>query len=337
MKEKDFKQILKDVEKQYGKGSIMSLDPTEINRNIETISTGSILLDDAVGIGGYPKGRIIEVYGPESSGKTTMALLAIAEAQKQGGVAAFIDAEHAIDINHAKRLGVDLSKIVISQPDSGEQALQLVEHLTQTGEFSIIVIDSVAALVPLAELQGQMEDHTIGAQARLMSKSMRKLSGIISKTNTIVLFINQIREKVGIIFGNPEVTPGGRALKYYASLRIDLRIRERIKQGNDIVAQKIKIKVVKNKMAPPYREVETIFYFASGINKEEELIELASLRNVVEKSGSWYSYNGKKLGQGKVDAAKTIINDGLVDEIKEKTFNYSEHQNTDKNQVKKTK
>ncbi len=322
MKEKEFKQILKDIQKEYGKGSVMSLDPKDINRDIEVISTGSILLDDAIGVGGYPKGRILEVYGPESSGKTTMALLAIAEAQKAGGVAAFIDAEHAIDIKHAQRMGVDLSKVVISQPDSGEQALQLVDHLTETGEFAIIVVDSVAALTPIAELEGRMDDHTIGAQARLMSKSMRKLSGSISKSNTIVLFINQIREKVGVIFGNPEVTPGGRALKYFSSLRIDIRIRERIKKGSEFIGQKVKIKVVKNKVAPPYKEIETIIYYKDGIKTSEELIELATSKNIIDKAGAWYSYNGEKLGQGKTEAAKFMIEKNLFDEIKTKTFNY---------------
>lgn len=321
MKEKEFNQLLKDIEKQYGKGSIMSLNEKDIDRDVEVISSGSILLDDAIGIGGYPKGRVLEIYGPESSGKTTFALLAIAEAQKAGGVAAFVDAEHAIDIKHAERMGVDLSKIVISQPDSGEQALQLVDHLCGTGEFSIIVVDSVAALTPLAELEGQMEDHTIGAQARLMSKAMRKLSGTISKTNTVVLFINQIREKVGVIFGNPEVTPGGRALKFFASLRLDIRIRERIKEGDDFIGQRVKIKVVKNKMAPPYKEIETIFYYATGINQNEELLELAVKKNIVVKSGSWYSYNERRLGQGKKDASSFIEKNELVEEIRNLVFN----------------
>lgn len=320
MKEQQFKNILKDIEKEYGKGAVMSLNQKDIDKDVEVISTGSILLDDAIGIGGYPRGRIIEVYGPESSGKTTMALLAIAEAQKAGGLAAFIDAEHAIDIKHAERMGVDLDKIIISQPDSGEQALQLVDHLTSTGEFSIIVVDSVAALTPLAELEGQMEDQTIGAQARLMSKSMRKLSGVINKTNTTVIFINQIREKVGVIFGNPEVTPGGRGLKFAASLRLDIRIRERIKEKDNFVGQKIKVKVVKNKMAPPYKEIETIFYYDNGINKAEELIELASNKNIIDKAGSWYSYKGNKLGQGKVDAAKAMVEQGLMDEIHKLVF-----------------
>ncbi len=286
MKQTDFERILKDVEKEYGKGSVMSMSKDRIDADIAVISTGSLLLDDAIGIGGYPKGRIIEVYGPESSGKTTMALLAIAEAQKAGGYAAFIDAEHAIDVKHAKRLGVDLDKLLISQPDSGEQALQLVDHLTSTGEFAIIVVDSVAALTPLAELEGQMEDQTIGAQARLLSKSMRKLAGTINKTNTIVLFINQIREKVGVIFGNPEVTPGGRALKFASSVRLDIRIRERIKEKDSYIGQRIKIKVVKNKMAPPYREIETVFYYDGGINQIEELIELGTSNGTITRSGA---------------------------------------------------
>ncbi len=320
MKQKDFDRILKDVEKEYGKGAVISMAKGNIDKDVEVIPTGSLLLDDAIGIGGYPKGRIIEVYGPESSGKTTMALLAIAEAQKQGGYAAFIDAEHAIDIKHAQRMGVDLDKILISQPDSGEQALQLVDHLTSTGEFSIIVVDSVAALTPLAELEGQMEDQTIGAQARLMSKSMRKLAGTINKTNTVVIFINQIREKVGVIFGNPEVTPGGRGLKFAASLRLDIRIRERIKEKDSFIGQRIKVKVVKNKMAPPYKEIETIFYYDNGINQIEELLELGVNKNVINKAGAWYSYGDVRLGQGKVDSAKYIIENNLVEELKNKIF-----------------
>lgn len=320
MKQKDFDRILKDVEKEYGKGAVISMAKGNIDKDVEVIPTGSLLLDDAIGIGGYPKGRIIEVYGPESSGKTTMALLAIAEAQKQGGYAAFIDAEHAIDIKHAQRMGVDLDKILISQPDSGEQALQLVDHLTSTGEFSIIVVDSVAALTPLAELEGQMEDQTIGAQARLMSKSMRKLAGTINKTNTVVIFINQIREKVGVIFGNPEVTPGGRGLKFAASLRLDIRIRERIKEKDSFIGQRIKVKVVKNKMAPPYKEIETIFYYENGINQIEELLELGVNKNVINKAGAWYSYGDVRLGQGKVDSAKYIVENNLVEEIKNKIF-----------------
>ncbi len=285
MEQKNFDKLLKDIKKQYGEGSILTFNESEVTE-VPVTSTGSILLDDAIGIGGFPKGRVIEIYGPESSGKTTFALLAIAEAQKEGGYAAFIDAEHALDIKHAQRMGVNLDKVVISQPDSGEQALQLVEHLTETGEFSVIVVDSVAALSPQAELDGQMEDHTIGALARLMSKSMRKLSGIINKTQTTVIFINQIREKVGVIFGNPETTPGGRALKYAASVRLDIRIRERIKSGTEFTGQKVKVKVVKNKMASPYKEIETIINYADGINKEEELIELATMRNVVNKAGA---------------------------------------------------
>jgi len=315
MEEKEFKLLIKEIEKKYGEGSVMTLDDKQINRNIEVISTGSLLVDEIIGVGGYPKGRIIEIYGPESSGKTTMALLAIASAQKEGGLCAFIDAEHALDINHAERMGVDLSNILISQPDSGEHALQLVDYLCETQKFAIIVVDSVAALVPQAELDGQMQDQTIGAQARLMSKSMRKLVGSINKTKTIVIFINQIREKVGVIFGNPEVTPGGRALKFFSSLRLDIRLKERIKEANEFVGQKIKIKVVKNKMASPYKEVETIIYYKDGINKLEELIELASNKEIIKKNGSWYSYKDKKLGQGKIEAAKYIKDNNLFKEI----------------------
>ncbi len=321
MEKKDFDRILQDVQKQYGKGTVMSLSPSDVDHGVEVISTGSLLLDDAVGVGGYPKGRIVEIYGPESSGKTTMALIAIAEAQRAGGFAAFIDAEHAIDINHAQRMGIDLERLLISQPDSGEQALQLVDHLTSTGEFAIIVVDSVAALTPIAELEGQMEDQTIGAQARLMSKSMRKLSGTINRTNTIVIFINQLREKVGVIFGNPEITPGGRGLKFAASLRLDIRIRERIKEKDSFIGQKIKIKVVKNKVASPYKEIETIFYYDSGINKTEELIELGTTKGLITRAGAWYSYGDIKLGQGKVDAAKYIEENDLIDELKTKLFN----------------
>ncbi len=335
MKQADFNRILKDVEKEHGKGSVMSLKNGKVDKDIEVISTGSLLLDDAIGIGGYPKGRVLEVYGPESSGKTTMALLAIAEAQKAGGYAAFIDAEHAIDVKHAERLGVDLERVLISQPDSGEQALQLVDHLTSTGEFAIIVVDSVAALTPLAELEGQMEDQTIGAQARLLSKSMRKLAGTISKTNTIVLFINQIREKVGVIFGNPEVTPGGRALKFASSVRLDIRIRERIKEKDKFIGQRIKIKVVKNKMAPPYREIETVFYYDGGINKVEELIELGLTNGTITRGGAWYSFGDIKLGQGKVEAAKYINENNLLDEIKKKVFADPFEETTTKNKKDK--
>ncbi len=330
MKQDDFERILKDVQKEYGKGTVMSLSNGIVEQGVEVISSGSLLLDDAIGIGGYPKGRIMEVYGPESSGKTTMALLAIAEAQKAGGYAAFIDAEHAIDINHAKRMGVDLDKLLISQPDSGEQALQLVDHLTSTGEFAIIVVDSVAALTPLAELEGQMEDQTIGAQARLLSKSMRKLAGTINKTNTLVLFINQIREKVGVIFGNPEVTPGGRALKFASSVRLDIRIRERIKEKDSFIGQRVKIKVVKNKMAPPYKEIETVFYYDSGINQIEELIELGSNKGLITRAGAWYSYGDIKLGQGKVDSANYIVENNLVEEIKQKIFSPTIESSKDK-------
>ncbi len=322
MKETQLEKILKDVEKEYGKGSIMSLNDKYINRDVDIISTGSILLNDAIGVGGYPKGRVVEIYGPESSGKTTMAFLAIAEAQKKGGLAAFIDAEHSIDIKHAEKMGINLDKILISQPDSGEQALSIVDHLVSTGEFSIIVIDSVAALTPIAELEGQMENQTIGAQARLLSKSMRKLSGSINKTNTIVIFINQIREKVGVIFGNPEVTPGGRALKFAASLRLDIRIKERIKLENNYIGQKIKIKIVKNKLSSPFKEIETILYYESGINNYEELIELGVKKDIFKKSGSWYYYNNEKLGQGKKEAIKSIKEKNIFDEVYKKIFLY---------------
>lgn len=315
MNEEKFKKIIKNIEKEYGKNALIQLNDKKNLFEYDVISSGSILLDDAIGIGGYPRGRIIEIFGPESSGKTTMALLAIAEAQKKKGYAAFIDVEHAIDIKHAEKLGVDLNTIVISQPNSGEEALELVDYLCSTNEFAIIVIDSVAALSPLVELEGRMEDQTIGAQARLMSKSMRKLSSTISKTNTLVVFINQLREKTGVIFGNPEVTPGGRALKFFSSIRIDIRIRERIKNDKEIIGQKIKIKVVKNKMASPYKEIETIINYSFGIDKIFELIDLAMEKNIIKKSGSWYYYKEKNIGQGKNEVKNYIESKKLYDEI----------------------
>ncbi|MEG0026375.1 MAG: recombinase RecA [Bacilli bacterium] len=299
--DKALAQVLLEIEKQFGKGAVMKLGDNE-HREIDVISTGSLTLDIALGIGGYPKGRIIEIYGPESSGKTTFALHAIAEAQKKGGQAAFIDAEHSLDPKYASKLGVNINDLLLSQPDNGEQALEICEALVRSGAVSIIVIDSVAALVPQAEIEGEMGDSHIGLQARLMSQALRKLSGIINKTNTIAIFINQLREKVGIIFGNPEVTPGGRALKFYSSIRLDIRKGEAIKNGSDIIGTKTNVKVVKNKMAPPFKIACIDIMYGLGISRDAELVDLATINNILEKSGSWYSYNSEKIGQGKENA-----------------------------------
>ena len=296
--DQNLKQVLKDIEKQFGKGSVMKLGDNE-KREIDVISSGSIALDLALGIGGYPKGRIIEIYGPESSGKTTFALHAIAEAQKQGGKAAFIDAENALDPQYAAKLGVNINELLLSQPDNGEQALEITEALVRSGAISVIVIDSVAALVPQAEIEGEMGDAQIGLQARLMSKALRKLAGVINKTNTVAIFINQLREKVGVMFGNPEVTPGGRALKFYSSVRLEIRRAEQIKLGTEVIGNKTNIKVVKNKMAPPFKTCQLDIMYGIGISKSGELVDLAAEADIIEKSGAWYSYNGERLGQGK--------------------------------------
>ncbi len=296
--DQNLKQVLADIEKQFGKGSIMKLGDNE-RREIDVISSGSIALDAALGIGGYPKGRIIEIYGPESSGKTTFALHAIAEAQKAGGKAAFIDAENALDPQYAANLGVNIDELLLSQPDNGEQALEIAEALVRSGAISVIVIDSVAALVPQAEIEGEMGDSHVGLQARLMSQALRKLAGIINKTNTIAIFINQLREKVGVMYGNPEVTPGGRALKFYSSIRLDIRRSEQIKMGTDIIGNKTNVKVVKNKMAPPFKSCQVDIMYGTGISREGELVDLAVEAGALEKSGAWYAYNGEKVGQGK--------------------------------------
>ena len=296
--DKTLDQVLLDIEKQFGKGSIMKLGSNE-HREIDVVPSGSISLDVALGIGGYPKGRIIEIYGPESSGKTTFALHAIAEIQKQGGKAAFIDAEHSLDPNYASKLGVNINELLLSQPDNGEQALEICEALVRSGAIGIIVIDSVAALVPQAEIEGEMGDSHVGLQARLMSQALRKLSGIINKTNTVAIFINQLREKVGVMFGNPEVTPGGRALKFYSSIRLEVRRSEQLKSGSDVIGNKTSIKVVKNKMAPPFKTCSVDIMYGEGISAEGELVDLASEAAIVEKSGAWYSYNGEKIGQVK--------------------------------------
>ena len=303
--DKTLDQVLKDIEKQFGKGSVMKLGDNEV-RKIDVIPSGSIALDVALGIGGYPKGRIIEIYGPESSGKTTFALHAIAEAQKQGGRVAFIDAENSLDPQYAKKLGVNIDDLLLSQPDNGEQALEICEALVRSGAISVIVIDSVAALVPQAEIEGEMGDSHVGLQARLMSQALRKLAGVINKTNTVAIFINQLREKVGVMFGNPEVTPGGRALKFYSSIRLEIRRSEQIKLGTDIVGNKTSIKVVKNKMAPPFKTCNVDIMYGEGVSHEGELVDLASDANIIEKSGAWYSYKGEKIGQGKENVKELL-------------------------------
>jgi len=292
---------MKQIEKQYGKGAIMRLGD-EADRHIDATPTGSLGLDIALGIGGYPRGRIIEIYGPESSGKTTLALHAIAEVQKQGGYVAFIDAEHALDPKYAKALGVDVDNLLLSQPDTGEQALEIAEALIRSGSVDAIVIDSVAALVPEAEINGEMGDSHVGLQARLMSQAMRKLSGVISKANATAIFINQIREKVGVMFGNPETTPGGRALKFYASVRLEIRRGEQIKNATDIIGNKTTIKVVKNKVAPPFKTVAVDIIYGEGISKTGELVDLASDLDIIQKSGAWFAYQGEKIGQGRENA-----------------------------------
>lgn len=296
---------LKQIEKQFGKGSVMRLgEKTDLQ--ISTSSSGSLALDSALGIGGYPRGRIIEVYGPESSGKTTVALHAIAEIQKTGGQAAFIDAEHALDPVYAQKLGVNIDELLLSQPDTGEQALEIAEALVRSGAVEILVIDSVAALVPKAEIEGEMGDSHIGLQARLMSQALRKLSGVINKSNTIAIFINQIREKVGVMFGNPEVTPGGRALKFYSSVRLEVRRAEAIKQGTDIVGNKTKIKIVKNKVAPPFKTAEVDIMYGEGISQEGEIVDIGSDLDIIQKSGSWYAYNEERIGQGRENAKQFL-------------------------------
>ena len=316
--DKTLDQVLLDIEKQFGKCSIMKLGSNE-HREIDVVPSGSISLDVALGIGGYPKGRIIEIYGPESSGKTTFALHAIAEIQKQGGKAAFIDAEHSLDPNYASKLGVNINELLLSQPDNGEQALEICEALVRSGAIGIIVIDSVAALVPQAEIEGEMGDSHVGLQARLMSQALRKLSGIINKTNTVAIFINQLREKVGVMFGNPEVTPGGRALKFYSSIRLEIRRSEQLKSGSDVIGNKTSIKVVKNKMAPPFKTCSVDIMYGEGISAEGELVDLASEAAIVEKSGAWYSYNGEKIGQGKENVKELLKKDKkLKDEIMKK-------------------
>lgn len=297
-KDKALEQVMLDIEKQFGKGAIMRLGAKE-HLDIDVTSSGSLTLDIALGVGGYPKGRIVEIFGPESSGKTTFALQAIAEIQKAGGKAAFIDAEHALDPKYAKALGVNIDELLLSQPDTGEQALEICEALVRSEAISIVVIDSVAALVPLAEIEGEMGDSHVGLQARLMSQALRKLSGTISKTQTTAIFINQLREKVGVMFGNPETTPGGRALKFYSTIRLDIRRAEQIKDGENVVGNKTVVKVVKNKVAPPFKTALVDIIYGEGVSREGEIVDLATDLNILEKSGAWYSYKGEKIGQGK--------------------------------------
>ena len=321
-KDKNLEAVLADIEKQFGKGAVMRLGDNP-HMKLDVVSSGCLSLDIALGIGGYPKGRIIEIYGPESSGKTTFALQAIAEVQKAGGRAAFIDAEHALDPVYAKRLGVNTNELILSQPDTGEQALEICEALVRSEAVSIIVIDSVAALVPQAEIDGEMGDSHVGLQARLMSQALRKLSGTINKTNTIAIFINQLREKVGVMFGNPETTPGGRALKFYSTIRLDIRRNEQLKIGDKVMGNKTTVKVVKNKVAPPFKTAVVDIMYGEGISKEGELIDLGSEAGILDKTGSWYSYNGEKLGQGK-ENVKLLLKDRLElrDEIEEKVREY---------------
>lgn len=321
-KDKALAQVLQDIEKQFGAGTIMKLGENS-HMNVEVCSSGSLALDIALGVGGHPKGRIIEIYGPESCGKTTIALHAIAEIQKEGGRAAFIDAEHALDPVYAKNLGVNINELLLSQPDTGEQALEICEALVRSEAVNIIVIDSVAALVPQAEIDGEMGDSHVGLQARLMSQALRKLSGTISKTKTTAIFINQLREKVGVMFGNPETTPGGRALKFYSTIRLDVRRNEALKMGDSIIGNKTTIKVVKNKVAPPFKSAVVDIMYGQGISHEGEIIDLASEAGILEKSGAWYSYKGEKLGQGKENVKLLLVDHPeLCQEIEARTREY---------------
>ncbi len=316
---KALESALQQIEKQYGKGSVMKLGDTGANMNVEVVPSGSLSLDAALGLGGFPKGRIVEIYGPESSGKTTVALHAVAEVQKRGGIAGFIDAEHALDPVYASNIGVDINNLYISQPDNGEQALEITETMVRSGAVDIVIVDSVAALVPKAEIEGDMGDSHVGLQARLMSQALRKLTAVISKSNCIVIFINQLREKVGVMFGNPETTTGGRALKFYASVRLDVRRIEALKAGGEVVGNRTRVKVVKNKVAPPFREAEFDIMFGQGISKEGDVLDLAVEENIIQKSGAWFAYNDEKIGQGRENAKQFLKeHPEVMDEVEAK-------------------
>lgn len=313
---------LAQIEKQYGKGSVMKLGDQSANMGIDVVPTGSLSLDLALGLGGMPRGRIIEIYGPESSGKTTVALHVVAEVQKLGGIAGFIDAEHALDPTYAAHIGVDIDNLYISQPDNGEQALEITETMVRSGAVDVIIVDSVAALVPKAEIDGEMGDSHVGLHARLMSQALRKLTGIISKSNCVVIFINQLREKVGVMFGNPETTTGGRALKFYASVRLDVRRIETLKVGGEVVGNRTRVKVVKNKVAPPFKEAEFDIMFGKGISKEGDILDLAVLHDIINKAGAWYSYNGEKIGQGRENTKLYLANNPeVMEEIEQQVRN----------------
>lgn len=318
-KRKALDAAIAQIEKQYGKGSVMKLGDSNANMNIDVIPTGSLSLDIALGLGGVPRGRIIEVFGPESSGKTTVALHIVAEIQKRGGIAGFIDAEHALDPTYAKNIGVDIDNLYISQPDCGEQALEITETMVRSGAVDVVIVDSVAALVPKAEIDGEMGDSHMGLHARLMSQALRKLTAVVSKTNCVVIFINQLREKVGVVFGNPEVTTGGRALKFYASVRLDVRRIDTLRQGGEIVGNRTRVKIVKNKVAPPFKEAEFDIVFGKGISKVGDILDLAVVNDIVDKSGAWYAYNGNKIGQGRENAKAYLENNtAICDEIEQK-------------------
>ena len=320
-REKAISLALASIEKQFGKGSIMRLDKNQKVQPIDAISTGSLSLDMAIGVGGLPRGRVVEVFGPESSGKTTLCLQVIAEAQKKGGIVAYIDAEHAMDVDYAKKLGVKIEDLLISQPDTGEQALEITETLVRSGAVDVLVVDSVAALVPRAELEGEMGDAVMGAQARLMSQALRKLTGTVHKSKTLLIFINQIRMKIGVMFGNPETTTGGNALKFYSSVRLDIRRIAAIKNGEEVIGSRTRVKVVKNKVAPPFKQAEFDILFGQGISREGDLLDLATERDVVEKSGAWFAFNGEKIGQGRENAVLTLKQNGkLMKDVEKAVF-----------------